>query len=301
MRPLILTIFLGVLSAAALAEGRAEFERVISLAPADHIVLDVAVGKGDVTISYSHAGEIKVTATAKATDEKDVPANFFDTALTVQREGDHVKVQSVAKAVSQRKDLKVVYTIYVPNWIEVNSTVEDGKQSVSGVMGPVKLVSGSGDIKVNYITKTLDAKTGGGNITVIRVGSAAKVETAAGNINLKDIGPASVATVKKGTGRIEMDGVSGSFTGSTDAGELDASGGVFGDWDLKSTSGNIRIGLGPESKFDFDAATGSGKLSIENDDIEQGHDCNVHTCRQKVNGGGKVVRARSASGAILIK
>jgi hypothetical protein len=297
MKKIVFTIFACTLSAIAFAEDKAEFTRTIKLAPTDHVILDVAVSKGDVAITYSHAGEITVAATARAGDDKDLPANFFDSVLTVERAGEHVKVRSVAHF---SRPVKFSYTISVPNWIEINTAVDEGKQTVAGVLGPVKIVSGSGDITASYITTTLDAKTGGGNIAVVRVGSSAKVETAAGNINLKDIGPASVAIVKKGTGRIEMDGVSGSFTGSTDAGELDAKGGVYGDWNLTTVSGNIRIGIS-ESKYEIDAATRTGVLSIENNDIESTQDCNRHECRQKVDGGGKIVRARSESGAIVLE
>jgi hypothetical protein len=286
---------------AVYADSRAEFQRTFALAPTDHIILDVAVPNGDVTISYTHAGEISVAAIARAPEGKDLPADFFAHRLVAEREGDHIKIQFNAADARFDESLRISYTIGVPNWIEVNSSVGNGKQTIAGVMGPVRVVSGSGDVKVSYVTDALEAKTGSGNITVIRVGAAAKVETGLGNINLKDIGPGSVATVKKGTGRIEVDGISGTFTGSTDAGDLEVKGGVHDGWDLKSASGNIRIGPSSESKFEIDAATRSGKLLVENEDIEMPEGTAVRACRQKVNGGGKLVRARSTSGSIFIQ
>ena len=282
------------------AEDKAEFKRILMLSPTDHITLDVAVLRGDVTISYSRSGEISVFAAARAIDATNLPTDFFDSFLTVERDGSHVKVRTAASAVYASKAIKISYVINVPRWIEVNSTVQDGKQSVSGVMGPVKLIGGNGDIAVSYVTTSLAAKTDSGNIKVVRVGAAAEVETGSGNINLKDIGPASVAIVRKGTGRIEMDGVSGGFTGSTDAGELDARGGVFDNWDLKSTSGNIRIGLPSEGKFEIDAVTRAGLLSSDNGDIDVPRDSGIRECHRKVNGGGKRVSARSDTGNIVI-
>src|SRR5579862_8984643 len=211
-------LLLGVLHCSPLfAEAKVEFHRTLQLVPSDHITLDVSVPNGDVTISYSHAGEIIVSATAQAY-EGTIPNDFFDRGLVVKREGDHVRVQFNGAAAKEGP--RISYTIDVPNWIEVNSNVGTGKQLISGVMGPVKAASGSGDVTVQYVTNDLEAKTGRGDITVIRVGAAAKVETGAGSIDMKDIGPASSATVKKGVGRVEVDGISGSFTGSTDAGEL---------------------------------------------------------------------------------
>lgn len=285
----------------ALAESEVKFQRTFALEPTDHIILDVDVPNGDVTISYTHAGEISVAATARVREGKDLPADFFDHRLFAEREGNHIKVQFKATDARSYESMRISYIIGVPNWIEVNSSVGSGKQTIAGVMGPVRVVSGSGDVKVFYITDALEAKTGSGNISVVRVGAAAKVETGSGNINLKDIGPGSVARVKKGTGRIEVDGISGSFTGSTDAGDLEVKGGVYDGWDLTSASGNIRVGAAPESKFEVDVVTRSGKLLVENEDIEMPEGSVVRACHQKVNGGGRLVRVRSASGNIVIQ
>jgi len=286
----------------AFADGTTEFHRTLSLAPTDHITLDVTVPDGNVTIAYSHAGEILVSATAQASDGQ-VPADFFERGLTVEREGEHVKVQFNPKSAPSANNLRISYTINVPNWIVVNSNVGKGRQTITGVMGPVTAVSGSGDVKVLYVTSTLDARTGRGDISVNRVGTAARVETGSGNVNMKDIGPGSSATVRGGIGSVDVDGVSGSFTGSTDAGELRVAGGVYDNWDLKSASGNIHIGAATDSDsgFEIDAATSSGRLSVESDDAERQVDSNARECHQKVNGGGKLVRARSTSGNIFIQ
>jgi putative adhesin len=280
------------------AETTAEFHRTLPLAPADHIVLDVAVPTGNVVISYAHAGEISVSATARA--EGKIPTDYFDRRLVVEREGEHVKVQFNSKNAPADDNLRIAYTIDVPNWIVVNSNVGTGKQTISGVMGPVRAVSGSGNVKVLYVTDALEVKTGRGDITVIRVGAAARAETGSGNINMKDIGPGSIAAVRDGPGRVDVDGISGSFTGSTDAGELHVAGAVYDTWELKSASGNIMIGVTAESKFDIDAVTSSGRLSVDNDDIDMPNGANPRACHQKVNGGGKLVRARSVSGTIFI-
>jgi DUF4097 and DUF4098 domain-containing protein YvlB len=183
--------------------------------------------------------------------------------------------------------------------IEINSTIKSGRQSVAGVMGPVRLVSGSGDIKALYITRALEAKTGNGNIAVSRVGGAATVETSQGNINLREIGPGSSASVTHGTGRVELDGISGSFNATTVTGELNVKGGVYGDWDLKSVSGDIRIQVAREFKYEIDAVTHSGRIQNHNDDIDIPQNTVARDCHQKVNGGGKVVRLRSDGGNIV--
>jgi hypothetical protein len=295
----LVTILLLISGGLLFAESTATFKRSVPLAPADHMILDVTVPEGTVNIRYAHAGEISVTAIAKI-DDGEISAKFFDKSMIVVREGNHLRVQYAPDAGDSGQKVKLTLNIGVPYWLEVNSTLGKGKQSILGVQGPVKLVSGSGDIEAEYITTNLDATTGKGNIKVIRVGMEAKLETGSGDINLKDIGP-TVATVRKGIGRLEMDGVSGSFTGKTDAGELIAKGQVFDGWDLNSTSGEIYVQISQEHHrgYEMDAATRTGRISVESDDLEVS-DKDARECHQKVYGGGGLVHVRSGSGNILL-
>lgn len=302
-RNLVRAVFLlGVLRSGLLfADTSVEFHRTLPVALTDHIILDVAVPNGNITISSAHAGEMSISATARSNANK-VPADFFERGLVVERQGEHVKVHfDSSHAPAADQTVHVAYVIEAPNWIEVNSSVGVGKQTISGVMGPVTAISGSGDVNATYITSTLDVKTGRGDVAVTRVGTAARVDTVSGNINMKDIGPGSVAIVEKGAGRVDVDGISGSFTGTTDAGDLRIAGRVYDDWNLKSDSGNIHIGTTAEAQFDLDAATRSGRLSIENEDVKAPEDPDARESHQKVNGGGKLVRARSVSGVIFIQ
>jgi hypothetical protein len=253
------------------------------------------------------SGATPVIAATAQSANGNLPQDFFDRFLTAERDGNLIKIRSAPLAANLEEGLRIVYTISVPDWIEVNSTVKSGNQTIAGVRGPVKIVSGTGDIKASYITSSLDASTGNGNIAVVRVGAAAKVATGSGNISLRDIGPASAATVRSGTGRIEMDGVSGAFTGSTEAGEIDAKGQVFGDWSLQSVSGGIFIEIGAETKeaddaqYDVDVATRTGRVLIENKEINICREANLRRCHTSAYGGGKSLRVRSDTGTIVIK
>jgi hypothetical protein len=42
-------------------------------------------------------------------------------------------------------------------------------------------------------------------------------------------------------------------------------------------------------------------LAVQNEDIELPEKANARSCHQKVNGGGKLVRVRSASGTIFLQ
>jgi hypothetical protein len=232
--------------------------------------------------------------------EREVPADFFDTSLIIQQARSHVTIRSSPKAAAAEQSLGISYAIEVPDWIEVNSTVEEGKQTMMGVMGPVKLTSDRGDITAIGITQAVQARVTNGNIIFNRVGHVSVAETASGNISMRDVGAASMATIKKGIGNIEVDGVRGGFQGSTDAGYLLVKGAPSEDSQFHSVSGNIRLELGAEADAVIDAATDSGHILVENADMERPAG-DIRRYQQKINRGGVRIVARSQSGSVLIR
>jgi hypothetical protein len=114
-------------------------------------------------------------------------------------------------------------------------------------------------------------------------------ETGSGDISLSVVVTSRV-TVKKGAGKIDVGGITGALIASTDRGELHVKGGLFSDWQLHSRFGNILIELPPNWKFEVDTATRSGLVSIERADMQK-PDAETTAYREKVNGGGKYVRA----------
>jgi len=183
-------------------------------------------------------------------------------------------------------------------------------------MGPVKTQTKKGDIKVSYISKgalaeadsgdldlevigaRVEARTGAGAISCIRALQGVDAETGDGDIVLMVVGP-SRATVKKGTGRIEVGAARGGLIGSTAGGDLRVKATPHDDWRLSSVSGSIRVELPLAARFEVDATTNSGEVLINRDDIERPN-ASVRNFRQKVNGGGKRIEAQTESGKIVI-
>ena len=65
---------------AAMAQSRVEFRRTLSITAKEPVVLDLAICKGDVMISYGRSGKISIMAIAIPAAEREVPADFFDTS-----------------------------------------------------------------------------------------------------------------------------------------------------------------------------------------------------------------------------
>ena len=299
------------------AQGTTEIRRTLTITSTELLALDVEVPSGDLQILYGREGQVSISGVAKASADAKLDDNFFAAVLTIEQEGNHLTIRHVPSPAYSEDGIRVLYRIDVPYRTEVTSRLNRGKQNISGILGPGKLVTGKGDIKASYISKGLqaevdhgnldlqvigehvEAKTGRGNISCARVAQGVSAETGDGDIIFMVVGP-STATVKKGAGRIDVGGARSSFVGSTDGGDLHIKALAHDDWQLNSVSGNIRVELAPAAKFELDATTDSGNVLVDREDIAK-PDAVVSHLHQQVNGGGKHIEAHTNAGTIVIR
>jgi len=298
------------------AQSIREFHRTLTVAPTIPVSLDIEISRGDLEIAYSRDGEVAITAIAQISTSAKVEDDFLSTPLAIEQNGNRLRIRQSSRPGSSEGETKVAYRIDVPYRTEVHSVVDKGNQKIIGVLGPVEAVTRRGDIKASYISKSLlaqagsgnldlqvigehvNAKTGNGNISCIRASAGVSAETEDGDITLMVVG-SSTATVKKGSGRIDAGGIRGTLSASSDTGELRVKAVPHDDWKLNSNSGNIRVELPPSSKFELDATTNSGAVSIDRDDVE-GADSATRHFHYRVNGGDKRIEVHTGTGRISI-
>ena len=277
------------------------FQRAFTTSINEPVILSVAVSGGSVTIGYSHDDEVDIYASGKDAGGKDLSAEFFKSKLLIEQKDNSVSIREVPGLGSMFGSLyNIDYRIDVPYRTEVDSTVSGtGNQTLEGVYGPAKLVSGAGDIDAKYVRfARVDARTGKGNISCTRCFEV-DAETGDGNISLLENGN-SKALVKSGRGRIEVAGARGAVDASTQAGTLQIKAVQSDDWQLASASGNIRIELPPQAKFEIEASSDSGEINIERDDVPK-PEGEGHHLHEQVNGGGKHIFVHSVKGNISIE
>jgi DUF4097 and DUF4098 domain-containing protein YvlB len=294
-----------------------EFHRTIPVTASDPVTLDVQLSEGELQIAYGRDEQVLIAAFTQVPVSAKADKESLATELTVEQERNHLRIRDLSSTRPREEKFRIVCRIDVPYWTEVNSVVDHGKQTIIGIMGPVKARTKKGDIKVSYISKRVlaeaysgnldlqvigehvEAKTGNGNISCVRTVQGANAESENGDIVLMVVGP-SMANVKYGTGRIDLGGAKGSFTGSTAGGDLQVKGVPHDDWRLNSASGNIRIELPPAAKFEVEATTNFGEVVNDRDDIASTNG-EVRHLHHKVNGGGKLIEMHTDSGRIVIR
>jgi hypothetical protein len=293
-----------------------EFHRTLTVSPAEVVRLDIDIPNGDLKILYGRDGQVAISAFATGTNDTKLDDTVLPAILQVEQSGNHLAINA-SKPPYPDEGIKIVFRIDVPYRTEVSSKIERGKQNITGIMGPVKAITGRGDITAAYISAGLqaevgsgdldlqvigehvEAKAGSGNISCVRIPQGVSAQTGDGDITLMVVGP-STAAVSKGAGRIDVGGAKGSFVGSTDGGELHIRAVPHGDWQLTSESGSIRIELPPVVKFDLDASTKSGAFQIDRDDFPR-PSTDVHRFQQTLDGGGPQILVQTGSGNIVIR
>jgi Putative adhesin len=299
----------------ALAQATPEFHQTYAVSLQEPVTLDVDLARGDLQVLYSREGQVSITALVQ-TSAGAKPNEYSFQPPAIEQNGNHFTIRQHSDVTHQTGN-NIVYRIDVPYRTEVTSYVHTGQQSITGIMGPVKAIAERGDIHASYISKSVDARVDTGNLDLQVVGERAEAkahhgniscersaqgvtaETEDGDITLMVVGP-STATVKKGSGRIEVGGARGTFVGSTDAGDLHIKAVPHGDWRAGSASGNIRLELPQAARFELDASTNTGELQVDRDDVGK-PDAGLTHLHQTVNGGGKRIEVHTESGRIAIR
>ena len=307
-----LVLFLALSAGVGAGQVSREFYRRFAVSPSESLRLQVGLLEGDLRIGYARDGEIAVTVAAQDATRLDLET--LASRLVIAQSANNLEIWERPGTGSQ--NLNLTYTIDVPYRTEVHASVRRGKQTITGIMGPVSAETGIGDIEVSYISLRvavtartgnlnfevvggrIEARTGQGTISCQRAPQGISAETEDGDISLMIVGP-STATVKRGAGRIDAGGLRGTFVASTDAGHLHVKAVPHEDWHLSSMSGTIRVELPPTARCDVDAGTTSGDVFINRKDVERIGEDVRHVC-QRINGGGKRIEVRTLSGNVIV-
>ena len=316
-RAVALAVALTTCAQLGFAQTAREYHRMLKVTVTDPVTLDVHLSEGELQIAYGRDEQVSIAAIARVPVGAEVDGAFLATPISVEQDGNQLRIRNQSGAGTAVEKVRITCRIDVPYRTEVYSVVDNGKQTITGIMGPVKTQTRKGDIKVSYISKgviaeagsgnldlevigeRVEARTGAGAISCIRALQGGDAETGDGDIVLTVVGPTR-ATVKNGTGRIEVGAARGGFIGSTAGGDLRIKAAPHDDWRLSSISGSIRVELPKSARFEVDATTNSGEVLINRDDIERPN-ASVRNVRQKVNGGGKRIELHTESGKIVIQ
>jgi hypothetical protein len=302
-------------SAWAAVEG--SFERTLSVR--GPVNLDIDTGSGNIDVRSGAENQIHIVGHIKAQnwfdDNAQERVHRIETNPPIQQSGNDVRVGHIEDP-ALRRNISISYEVVAPAGTRLHAQSGSGNQDVAGLLGPVEIGSGSGNVKASDVGGALRAETGSGNINLASVKGNVRAKAGSGSITARDIAggfeadtgsgnvvleqtAAGSVRVGTGSGEIELRGVRGSLDAKAGSGSIRADGNPTGAWGLRTGSGEIRLRLASQAAFDLNARTSSGSLRVNSPVTVQGS-VGRKEIHGKVRGGGVAVNVDTGSGDIEI-
>ena len=315
-----LLILLSVCSWASSAEGL--FDRTLNVSSGS-VDLDVRTGAGNITVRSGSGNTVSIHGKIQARDNwlwnsglsADEKVKKLEANPPIEQSGNTIRIGQIADE-ALRSNVSISYEIVTPRDTRLHSTTGSGGQQISDIGGSVRISSGSGNLRLENIGGEVRASTGSGGIEVRNVkgytytdtgsGSIEAIgiaggfsgRTGSGEIRFEQTAPGSVQA-RAGSGSIHLKNVNGSLEAGTGSGDLEVQGEIAGDWRIHTGSGSVRVELPRDARFDVNADSGSGSVTIDHPVTVQGTMKRNHI-EGAVNGGGVQLRIHTGSGSIHV-
>ncbi len=149
--------------------------------------LNLRTDDGSVTVRAWDESSVKVIFIKQGREQADL-SRF---KLTAQQNGNDVDIRAeLDKSANNRRDGwygngSVNLEIYVPRQVKkLTAQTGDGRVTLEGITGELKISTGDGAVEVNQSGGRLDAQTGDGRVNINDFNGAARITTGDGRISL---------------------------------------------------------------------------------------------------------------------
>lgn len=257
---------------------------MVQFATPQPITATIDVPVADVLVIASDRADTVVTVTPS---RDTAGARRLAESVRVDCRGGHLDVRSPLSRVSMvwlsgRDSVDVV--VELPAWSSVEVSTGAGRIETRGELARTGLRTGAGNILVEH-SSDVDARTSAGNIDVRAAEGDVRANTAAGHVRLGAVDGEVTAKTSAGDLRVERAG--GALSAKTAAGRVvvgRADGDVqiassYGDVtigalarglaEVKTSHGEVRVGVRPGTAAWVDATTSYGRVET---DLAQGAD-----------------------------
>jgi putative adhesin len=237
--------------------------------------LDIRLGAGEVRLEASQTSE--TTVRLEPLRDNDASVSAVEEARVEQR-GDEILIDVRDRRRGFRGS-DVLVEVRCPEGSSVRAKTGSADIEGHGRFGSADVETGSGDVQFGDLTDDAKVNAASGDVQIAQVGGEARINTASGDIQVASIGRESKLNsasgdvmVNKAGGPIEVNSASGDVMvreASSSVGVNTASGDqllgsvVEGKVDLKSASGDLKIGIREGSTLWVDARSRSGEVVSE--------------------------------------
>ncbi|RJR27214.1 MAG: hypothetical protein C4574_06485 [Candidatus Latescibacterota bacterium] len=174
---------------------------------------------------------------------------------------------------------EVLWTITLPEGMDLKFSTASGDLSVTGPVGRVKASTASGDIEIVDVKGDIDVSTASGDVLLRNAAGEKDVSTASGDIRIENsyddihastasgrieaVGSEGDVNLSTASGEIDIADSKGAFNLSCASGEITAKGiTIGGESNFSTASGSVEIVLAATSEYDIAMSTASGDITL---------------------------------------
>ena len=237
--------------------------------------LDIRLGSGEVRLETSDTAE--TTVTLEPLRDNDASVAAVQEARVEQR-GDEILVD-VRDRRRGFRGADVLVEIHCPEESSVRAKTGSADIEGRGRFGPVEIESGSGDVQFSDVSGDAEINAASGDVQLARIGGRARINTASGDVQLASVGgearinsASGDVQIRAAGNRLEVNTASGdvlvgeavsSVSANSASGDQTIGSVTQGKVDLKSASGDLKIGIREGSTLWVDARSRSGEVRSE--------------------------------------
>lgn len=237
--------------------------------------LDVRLGSGEIRLETADTAETTVTLEPLRDNEASATAV---TEARVELRGEEIVID-VRDRRRGFRGAEVLVEIHCPNGASVRAKSGSADVEGHGRFGSVEVGTGSGDVQFGEVSGDAEINAASGDVQLAAVSGEARINTASGDVQVASIaGNAKVNSasgdvmIRQAGGRLEVNSASGdvlvreassSASVNTASGDQTIGSVSEGKVDLKSASGDMKIGIREGSILWVDARSRSGEVRSE--------------------------------------
>jgi hypothetical protein len=237
--------------------------------------LDIRLGAGEVRLEASQLSE--TTVRLEPLRDNDASVSAVEEARVEQR-GDEILID-VRDRRRGFRGAEVLVEVRCPEGSSVRAKTGSADIEGHGRFGSADVETGSGDVQFGELSDDAKVNAASGDVQIAQIGGEARINTASGDIQVASIGSEAKLNsasgdvmVNKAGGTIEVNSASGdvmireassSVSVNTASGDQLLGSVGEGKVDLKSASGDLKIGVREGSTLWVDARSRSGDVTSE--------------------------------------
>jgi DUF4097 and DUF4098 domain-containing protein YvlB len=242
--------------------------------------LDIKLGAGEVRLETADVQE--TTVVLEPLRDNDSSAAAVENARVELRErgdGHEVVIDVRDRGRGIFRNSEVLVAVTSPEGTSVEAKTGSANVEGRGRFGSVEVETGSGDVEFSEIAGEARVNTASGDIQLAAAGGNARLNSASGDVQVRSIGSEAKINTASGdviirevAGELSVNSASGdvlvreaasSVSVNTASGDQEIGTVTQGNVNLKSASGDLKVGIREGSRLWVDARSRSGEVRSE--------------------------------------